>query len=281
MTNARDQQICGSCWAFAAIANLEGQYFRKTGILEEFSEQELVDCVHGLSGCKGAGIYKAYNYFTKNGISTRTSYPYRGENGKCRRNQTSKVKVFGYAEIKDVTTESLKRTLAQNGPVEVGINTFHENFMRYSGGIFNDLVCDFSANHAVLLVGYETNENTGKDYWIVKNSHGATWGENGFMRIAANSNCFLDPIFPLLSLDYHFVDESNVKADNGNSISTREILILVAKIIPIVFCLLGVLFCCFGAIWLRADDDKDDDEFNLNSESSDKMSNTTPLTVAI
>lgn len=188
VTPVKDQLVCGSCWAFAAISCTESQYFLKTNKLVDLSEQQLVDCVSDNLGCSGGDASITYNYLMKNSLSFEENYPYRNADGKCDVNaKKSDVEVFGYAKLISSDEEKLKQAVAQYGPLEVTISFLHENFMRYKEGVYFDPECDTkNMNHAVTLIGYGHDVKSKMDYWIVKNSFSQMWGENGYIKIARN-----------------------------------------------------------------------------------------------
>jgi len=119
------------------------------------------------------------------GIETETSYPYTAKDGTCRFNKNDvKAQVTGYTDIQK-TEDDLKDAVANNGPISVAIDA--TNFQLYKSGIFVDDRCaKNSPDHAVLAVGYSSDN--GQDFWIVKNSWGTSWGEQGYIRMRRNYN---------------------------------------------------------------------------------------------
>jgi cathepsin F len=189
VSGVKDQGKCGSCWAFSTVGNLEGVHAIKTGKLISFSEQQIVDCDHvGYDqGCEGGDMASALDYIKNTGgIECTSDYPYNAQDNKCTFDITKIVidlKVIHKIVNIAMDEEEMKGFLYTNGPLAVGVNAYP--LLTYVSGII-DLdtdECDPSdQNHAVTLVGYGT-EN-GKDFWIVKNSWGAEWGEKGYFRIA-------------------------------------------------------------------------------------------------
>ncbi|CAB3372230.1 Hypothetical predicted protein [Cloeon dipterum] len=193
VTPIKDQGQCGSCWAFSATGSLEGQHFRKTGELVSLSEQDLIDCSlkYDNNGCNGGWMDNAFLYVMENkGIDTEDAYPYEGHDGKCRFNASNiGATDFGLVDIQEGDEDKLKEAVATIGPVSVAIDAGTNSFMFYSEGVYYEPECSQDyLDHGVLAVGYGTDEKTGMDYWIVKNSWGTSWGEKGYIKMARNKN---------------------------------------------------------------------------------------------
>ncbi|XP_044755986.1 cathepsin L-like [Coccinella septempunctata] len=195
VTAVKDQGHCGSCWSFSATGALEGQHFRKTGKLVSLSEQNLIDCSgrYGNNGCNGGLMDNAFRYIKENkGIDTEAAYPYRAEDEKCHYNP-KKVGATdkGFVDIESGAEDQLKAAIATVGPVSVAIDASHESFQLYAGGVYYEPECSSEElDHGVLAVGYGTDDK-GQDYWLIKNSWGSSWGDEGFIKMARNkdNNC--------------------------------------------------------------------------------------------
>ncbi|CAF3645872.1 unnamed protein product [Rotaria sp. Silwood1] len=188
VTPIKDQGQCGSCWAFSTTGSLEGQHFAKTSKLVSLSEQNLVDCSLNL-GCHGGIMDLAFLYIKSNGgIDTEWSYPYEAERRKCRFDPKNiGATDTGFVEIKMENETDLQFAIATVGPISVAIDASKSSFQFYSSGVYDEPHCStYLLDHGVLAVGYGTINS--KDYYIVKNSWGTNWGNQGYIWMSRNKN---------------------------------------------------------------------------------------------
>lgn len=184
VTPIKNQGSCGACWAFSAVASIEGRYQIATGALRSLSEQQLIDCSveMGNQGCKGGNIVQAYEYVQLNkGIDSEADYPYIAKDFDPCWQQAAKRDV---ATISNWTSlpngsEPALVTAASTGPVAVAIDAHDAIFQHYKSGTLSG-TCGTSLNHGVTVVGYTPTT------YIVKNSWGTTWGMQGYIEMARN-----------------------------------------------------------------------------------------------
>ena len=123
------------------------------------------------------------DYLESNQQELETAYPYTARDGKCQTSAAEgKVLVSQFHNVQAGSVAQLKAAIAQ-GPVSVTIEADKTVFQMYSGGIFDSASCGTNLDHAVAAVGY--GSENGQDFYIVRNSWGASWGEKGYIRIAA------------------------------------------------------------------------------------------------
>lgn len=189
VTEVKNQGKCGSCWAFSATGSLEGQFFKKTGKLVSLSEQDLIDCTGDCqtTGCEGGLVEEAFSCIRNmGGIESETDYPYEAKDDKCRFNKTKSVtSLSNYVDIKHFNENALQKAVATIGPISVAIDASDFDFAHYKEGVYESSNCNaFTLDHGVLVVGYGTEK--GKEYWLVKNSWGPSWGMNGYIKMSRN-----------------------------------------------------------------------------------------------
>jgi len=185
VTPVKNQKTCGSCWAFSTTGALEGAWAIATGKLVPLSEQQLVDCAKkfGNNGCNGGLMDNGFKYEQQAPVCTEESYPYKALDSTCKATGCTvgipKGGVVGYKDVAPSDMEALMDAVAK-GPVSVAIEADQMAFQTYKSGVLTK-ACGEKLDHGVLIVGYGTE--AGKDYWLVKNSWGPTWGEDGFIKI--------------------------------------------------------------------------------------------------
>ncbi|KHG24064.1 Cysteinease RD19a -like protein [Gossypium arboreum] len=209
VTPVKNQGSCGSCWSFSTTGALEGANFLATGKLVSLSEQQLVDCDHECdpeeagscdSGCNGGLMNSAFEYTLKaGGLMREEDYPYTGtDRGTCKFDKSKIVAKVANFSVVSLDEDQIAANLVKNGPLAVAINAV---FMQtYIGGVSCPYICSKRLDHGVLLVGYGSAGYApirlkDKPYWIIKNSWGETWGENGYYKICRGRNvCGVDSL---------------------------------------------------------------------------------------
>ena len=211
LSPVKNQGKCGSCWAFASTNALESFMRSQNYNITRLSEQELVDCSKENYGCNGGFMHKAFDFIIKNkGLVSNEDYPYKAITQKCNFCKCSchsnnscelcdscnldfsnttiihKNKVNG-SYLKEyefsVPKSIIDRIISlQISPITIAVDASSIYFRYYKSGIIDiNINGTQQLNHAVLLVGYGF-DNDGL-YWIIQNSWGSDWGDNGFCKI--------------------------------------------------------------------------------------------------
>mmetsp|Transcript_7055 Transcript_7055/g.20018 ORF Transcript_7055/g.20018 Transcript_7055/m.20018 type:complete len:453 (+) Transcript_7055:79-1437(+) len=189
----RNQGNCGSCWAISAVEAVEAQLIRSGAGRARVAAQALVDCVPnpqhcgGSGGCEGATGELAYAFMRDYGIPLESEMPYHARTEQCAqaplsgpwRAASSRVRVDGWTALPSNKAEPLMQALTQAGPVVVAVDG--NNWFNYDSGVFDDCDKDAILGHAVLAKGY--GKDGGNKYWLIQNSWGADWGEQGHIRL--------------------------------------------------------------------------------------------------
>ncbi|KAL5983853.1 hypothetical protein ACLOJK_017949 [Asimina triloba] len=185
VTAIKDQGQCGSSWAFSAVAATEGITKLSTGKFISLSEQELVDCdTNGEDqGCNGGYMDDAFLFIQHNhGLTTETNYPYTAADGTCdtKKEANHVAAITGHEDVPVNNEKALLKAVA-NQPIAVAIDASGFEFQFYKSGVFQS-PCGTDLDHGVAAIGYGTAADGGK-YWLVKNSWGTSWGEEGYIRM--------------------------------------------------------------------------------------------------
>jgi len=201
----RDQQRCGSCWAFSASEVLSDRVAIATKKASPvLSPEDMVSCDKSDMGCQGGMLPNAWEYLKETGIVSDQCFPYSAGTGEaptctktCKDSETwasSKVKAKSAYAINGVA--NMQKEIMNNGPVQVAFKVY-KSFMSYKGGVYQRHFWELlpEGGHAVKIVGWGTDK--GVDYWIVANSWNTSWGEDGFFRIKRGSNqCGIETMGP-------------------------------------------------------------------------------------
>jgi len=175
-------EMIGACWAFSTAATIESLTQINLGVLYDLSVQQIVDCDTSNLGCKGGWPHLAFRYIMKQGgLTTEATYPFAGVDGTCDAMKAAQTvaAIGGYVRVPRNSEQALMAAVAQQ-PVSVGLHA-SDDFQHYRKGVFNGYCQNNNITHIVTFVGYD--ETSSDKYWIVKNSWGDWWGDNGYIKM--------------------------------------------------------------------------------------------------
>jgi len=181
----KDQEQCGSCWAFSATEGTESAWALAGNKLVALAPQQIVDCDTSDSGCNGGDLPTAFAYIEANGLEAEASYPYTGEDGTCAYDKSevvAQITGWGYATQSGNETEMQANSFV-HGPLSICVDA--ETWQTYTSGVITS-DCSNSLDHCVQIVGWGSSNNV--PYWIIRNSWGADWGISGYIWVERNQD---------------------------------------------------------------------------------------------
>lgn len=205
-TEIRNQGSCGSCYAMASISALEARYRVASHLAFRpiLSPQEVVSCSFYNQGCEGGYPFLVAKHGSEFGMVDAECNPYTARNSACKTSCSSeRLRMHNYSYVGGYmggcSETAMMHEIYRNGPVMVAFQAPPDLFY-YTGGIYtgpspkeekqgvNGVNVWQQTNHAVVAVGWGVDAATGTKYWIVKNTWGLKWGENGYFRIRRGTN---------------------------------------------------------------------------------------------
>ncbi len=195
LTTVQYQGICGSCWAFTSAAVYEGNYKMKNGKVLDISEQFILDCATDKNGndagsCDGGWYGGVFDYLMTKGAQLEKDKPYQGKQGFCGTPGNSNYKVIKWGYIRRdagiPSVKEMKEAIAKYGAIAATVKVTPA-FQAYKSGIFDEHASvsgPNDVNHAITIVGWDDNRQA----YLVKNSWGPNWGENGYIWVEYGSN---------------------------------------------------------------------------------------------
>ncbi len=199
----RDQQQCGSCWAFGASEAMSDRVAIASNgkINVVLSPEELVSCDTNDYGCNGGYMDMAWEFLENHGVSSDACFPYTAGSGlapacatKCvdGENFNAKFKCQAGTVRQSQGADQIASEIYTNGPVEAAF-TVYEDFFSYSSGIYHHVSGGVAGGHAIKLLGF--GEENGVKYWLAANSWGTGWGMSGFFKIQQGDCGIEDQVF--------------------------------------------------------------------------------------
>ncbi|XP_077184413.1 cathepsin W isoform X2 [Paroedura picta] len=205
ITEVKKQGTCRSCWAFAAVSNIEALWNIHCHLPRNLSVQEIVDCTRCGSGCVGGYPWEAFQtVLNHSGLSESGSYPYVDKEQQCRKNREKPVAWIHDYEFLSRDEKHIAQVVASRGPVAALMNV--QVLKLYQKGIIQrpEDCSPLHLTHAVLIVGYGEVKSRRKSwsgpYWLLQNSWGDCWGEEGYFRLHRGTNTCGIAQFPVTAI---------------------------------------------------------------------------------
>jgi C1A family cysteine protease len=192
VTAVKDQAQCGSCWAFSVTENVESVWILAKGLTNEtlppLAPQQIVDCDDSDMGCDGGNPPTAYQYIVSaGGLDDEKDYPYTAQDGNCAFKSSAVVaKISGFKYATDGDEATMASNLVSWAPLSICVDARY--WQDYTSGVMTEWQCDWivQLDHCVQAVGFDTTAST--PFWIVRNSWGTDWGEQGYIRLQYGTN---------------------------------------------------------------------------------------------
>ena len=192
MSAVKDQGQCGSCYAESAVGAYEAAWSLRTGRVHNFSVQQAMDCSEkqGNQKCNGGWMHAVYEYIMDgHGILLDSQDPYTAMDGNCSKaNPNGEIAYLKNWSYVHPSQRALLHWITKQ-PISIAVSA-DDCWQNYDSGIVNGTNCPSSLSppqldHGVIAVGYDLRGT--EPYFLVRNSWGTSWGEDGYIRIAINS----------------------------------------------------------------------------------------------
>jgi len=190
VTPVKNQEQCGSCWAFSATEGVESGYFIGKAKLFVLSPQQIVSCDTNDGGCDGGDLPTAFQYVQQAGMEPASIYPYtsgNGDSGTCKYDQSQVVvQITGFQYATTTGNETaMQAAMLTKGPLSICVDA--STWQNYQGGVITH-DCGDDLDHCVQITGWASTSNNNTPYWVIKNSWGSDWGISGYIWVARNKD---------------------------------------------------------------------------------------------
>lgn len=207
---------CSATYIYSSLSATEDRICMKSQEKIRLSAQEIIDCDKTNNGCQGGNVNMVLTWGKRRGFLPETCYPLVGDKGECPdehltenscRQQNNLYKVIDFCLANEI--DGVKKEILANGPV-LGQMTPYTDFLTYKEGIYSRTTdaFKFNGNHIVKVIGWE-NTPDGSSAWIVQNTWGLDWGEDGYAKIGSGGETMLDfyaigfAAYPTTMADYY------------------------------------------------------------------------------